>query len=92
MKVKELLTDETRWSQGAYAHRADGEVVKFSSPEAVSFCLVGAISRCYWLLKDRKPIYDAVCDQIGESFIPDWNDAKERTFAEVRALVEELDI
>lgn len=78
MKVKEFLTPE-RWAKGddVYLDNRD--------------CLLTAICRCYedsqveWGIKRR------VREAVNGSLI-DWNDAPERTFQEVKALVEKLDI
>ena len=81
MKVRDLLSDESKWTKGVFhTTHADGD----------AFCLAGAISQCYvaprWEL-----VRNAVMAEIN-GCITLWNDAPERTFADVKALVDRLDI
>ena len=101
MKVRELLTDESKWTQGREAIRPDGDVVSFtlaSDPQAIAWCLTGALDRCYCFGEEWAHAIDAVIRYIGTSkiekrmAIAEWNDAPARTFADVKALVDELDI
>ena len=86
MKVKDLLT-ENNWgkaSPGCYL------------PPCSKICLGMAINDCYpsWE-KDHERIWSIVKNKLklkSSVAIVDWNDAPERTFAEVRQLIEELDI
>lgn len=80
MKVRDLLTDETKWSKG--------KSVVYRDDVACAWCLSAAVDRCYgasYLL-----VMNRVANHVGGPI--GWNDAPSRTFAEVRALVEELDI
>lgn len=94
MKIRELLSDEGKWTKGAYARNANGEDCYASSPDAVCWCLDGAAMKCYTTLE-----YNNICGILNRAtkqrfhcgYIS-WQDAPERTFAEVKALVEELDI
>lgn len=93
MKVKELLSDESKWTQRTYAKDANGEGVMWCVPEAVCWCLHGAIAKCYRGDFDRyERILGDFRRKVGLGDLWGWNDAPERTFAEVKALVEELDI
>ncbi len=89
MKIRELLIDETRWIQNIYAINNDGKSCYVTSKDACKWCLDGALRRCY-LLPQAKEIHKKLWDRIGNYVI--WNDSPERTFAEVKALIEELDI
>lgn len=92
MKVRELFTDESKWTQGHAARNEKGERVWYKSPEACCWCLVGAINKCY-VPAIRPEIFEKISDYINSrAGISVWNDAPERTFAEVKALVEKLDI
>ena len=92
MKVRDLLTDESKWCKLDYARNKFGKGIDCDHPNACSWCLVGAIRKCY---PDEH--YDKVrmmyrLPVIQPSGVTGWNDAPERTFAEVRKLIEELDI
>lgn len=92
MKVKDLLTDESKWLKVDLARNHRGESCSPDDVHAVAFCLFGAILR----------VYDSECDYVRHRVanfanaplgsVALWNDDEERTFADVRALVEELDI
>ena len=96
MKVKELLTDESKWIKEWFAMSERGRYVPPNSRLACKWCLRGAIRRCYEVVDNLYTdnvvdVEQKVVNVIGMS-IPKWNDAPERTFADVKKLVEELDI
>ncbi len=91
MKIRELLTDESKWTQGASARNKDLSSISPFSKDAKCFCLSGAGYACYgseWMSTDarKKLLAELENDHIT------WNDHLSRTFAEVKALVEKLDI
>ena len=47
MKVSELLADESKWCQGAFARDAHAEVRASWHREANCWCLLGAVNKCY---------------------------------------------
>jgi hypothetical protein len=47
MTIQELLTDETAWTKNAYARLPTGEPCSSTNPGAASWCLLGAVNRCY---------------------------------------------
>ncbi len=95
MKVSELLTDASRWTQGAYGRDRNGDPVLLRSKAAVCWCLAGAVAFCY---RDGVHWSDDVANdvelRIGKRLggMTAWNDDPDRTFAEVRALILELDL
>ena len=93
MKVKELLTGPEKWVKYVYAVDATGASVEPIDPRATAFCLRGAIRHCYPSPEQHKPIERMAYSSI-QAFVclVEWNDAPERTFADVRKLIEELDI
>lgn len=95
-KAYELLDSPEKWCQGPYAEDASGEAVDERSPDACSWCLVGAISRCYMPdgdddLRDYLRACNAIRKAVGVE-CGRWNDAPERTFQEVRDVLLKLDI
>jgi hypothetical protein len=77
---------ERGWTQEAFARGKSGRVVVPNGRAAVCFCAVGAIKRydhwCYDLV--AKPLATAIGVK-GVTGIYDWNDAPERTQADVLA-------
>ncbi len=47
MTIKELLSNESKWTKGVYARNADGAGVSSNAETAVSWCLLGALNHCY---------------------------------------------
>lgn len=82
-KARELLSDPARWCQNVSARSLEGKAVGYAAPTAFSFCMFGAI----WnsaprlsLIPDEKvaAVFGLAADDLVE-----WNDAPERTHAEV---------
>lgn len=90
MKIKELLTDSSKWTKGSLAKTETNCYVSPSHTQAVCWCLLGAIFRCY--KETELEISAKIFKTLGINSITDWNDSPERTFDEVKALVLELDI
>lgn len=90
MKIKDLLTDESKWTKGADARSEHSNFVMPESAFATCWCLRGLVYKCY----EGEEAYSVICkiNNKLDTAICVWNDAPERTFAEVKALVEELDI
>jgi hypothetical protein len=96
IKVREILTDASKWTQFADARDAEGKVCDVYSDRAVSFCLWGALERAY---SENELV--AATERIGEAIgtraagmvsVRAWNDDKRRTFEEVREVVEKAGV
>ena len=90
MKAQDILTDESKWCKNYLGMTPDGLGVRECHPKAVSFCLIGAIFKAYHC--NSVYVVDRVRNHLGTSSVAKWNNEPERTFAQVRALIEELDI
>lgn len=104
MKVRELLDSPEKWTKGAIARDSKGNLVSYNSPNAVCFCLLGAIYKCYASDKmnpdkmnpDKLPL--EIRKLIGSLLnlrsdsISYFNDAPKRTFEDIKNLVNTLDI
>lgn len=89
MKAAEFL-DQHEWCQGTYARDAEGNPRVAHSREAVRFCLIGALLRVYVgdsFFQVRAQITEAL-----QQHPPNWNDAPERTKADVVNLLKELNL
>lgn len=91
MKIKELLSDNTKWCKKHCALDINGLPTESSSPEAVCWCLFGAMRKCYGRDDKFGEIWVTIESAIGQS-ATHWNDYQNRTFADVKALVERLDV
>jgi len=47
MKVSELLSDRSKWTQGASARDKHGDICDPEDPAACKWCFVGALYHCY---------------------------------------------
>lgn len=93
MKAYELLSDESKWATRAYARTNSTMSCAPKEESACSWCVLGAMEKCYYNGTLAKDYIDAVAklrNRVGN--IAQWNDAKERTYEEVIALLKELDI
>jgi len=88
MKIRELLTENSKWTRGAMARDDAGVPVVESGSSAVCWCLVGAAWKCYPEFSERTGVIRKMSLKIGA--IGDWNDS--HNFTDVRKLIEELDI
>lgn len=95
-KVREYLT-ERRWTKGAmFRNYVDQPVTE----QTGKCCLTGALIVCYPNIEERYDIFSKIEAELpvadnrprGYGPIPWWNDQPERKFADVKALVEKLDV
>jgi hypothetical protein len=91
MKVKDFLTPEN-WTKCASARDKSGNVVCYADSEAVCFCLLGAIGKCYGGIHEltTKPLREVLTKRDIKETIAFFNDMS--TFEEVMSVVEEADI
>jgi hypothetical protein len=96
MKIKELYSGPEKWTKGVLARNAEGKQVDIKHPTAECFCIIGALKKCYASNIDDMQFQFAVAKIITElgpiDSLASWNDAPERTFEEVKALVERADV
>lgn len=96
MKVRELFSDPSKWTQGASGRDSTGSfVLDKDLDKAVCWCLYGAIARCYGIEGDNAEYYkirSRVLSHLHTDTLSEWNDATGRTFEEVKELVDSLDI
>jgi hypothetical protein len=97
MKAKDLLSDKSRWTQGALARDRAGRECTPESPDAESFCVVGALCRVYANDVELNEAIDSVnliiSSMIGYADeIEEWNDDPARTFDDVRQVLEKANV
>lgn len=97
MKIRELLSDESKWTKGSYARHINGNSIGPRQDNACSWCLLGSIYKCYGFRSEffRSKffkVFENLRIKLKGNDITAWNDAPERTFEDVKKLVEELDI
>ena len=101
MLVKELLSQPSHWIQGNYARNTRHMPCPYDSQDAVCWCLIGAIHACYSVHESYNIEQKIMCylklsvSYDNPSFndaIIQWNDKKSRTFDEVAAVINALNI
>lgn len=60
MKVQELLSDRSKWTQGRLARDARGIPCSPRSSEAVCWCVYGALDKCY----QDDVVYSKACEKL----------------------------
>lgn len=85
-KAAELISPPSRWHQGDEAADENAQAVSAADDDAVCWCAIGAIYRSAFDL-GATPLTDDAADFLGEAIptvdIAGWNDATNRTQAEV---------
>lgn len=98
MLVKELLSDESKWTKHTYARNSVGEAVRASSDSACSWCVFGAIEKCYpdeRLYEDIvHKLDDVVFSLFNDNFstLAEWQDRPDTTFAMLRQVLERANV
>lgn len=89
MKVKDYYSDKSKWTRGVTFRDSEGSACGMN--EATCACLSGAIDICYRNI-EYDLIWEKICRHLNIICLTSWNDDPQRTFKEVKQLVEELDI
>lgn len=95
MKAHELLATPDKWTKGTYAKTATGKAVPAKDPNAVCWCIYGALIKCYRDDEDRyveaaNKIQDVLLLRYNNPDIVPFNDR--RTHEEVLAVLKEADV
>lgn len=94
MKIKDLLTDESKWVKGHSATDKEGYAVNPIGENAVCWCLIGAMEKCYGRNNalELLRVSIKIVEKIQTNAITTWNDDSKRKFSDIKKLLEELDI
>lgn len=91
-KIRDIFATESKWCKRNFARDASGKPVHIDDPNAVCWCLAGALDLCY-PIRHTPTFLTAVGKiyaKIGTVSISLWND--KHGYDAVKALVDELDI
>ena len=93
MKIKELLSDESKWTQGCMARDEQDVLVPVFSDNAVCWCLGGAVVKCYFT-HERDRIGERLRKALPSPFagITQFNDNEQTTFHDIKTLLELADV
>jgi hypothetical protein len=97
--IDRILDQPEHWCRKAFAKNAEGLPVKPESPEAVEFCLTGAIERACWVSGNNqfepamKSYFNKVCWPVDPAVVNDFGGTNfafiKWTIDEVRKLIVE---
>ena len=87
MKLSELLKTKDQWCQHKLAVNDLGNEVDSLDTDAVKWCLMGAIEKCF---SERKKVYKTIVSLIKPfTCVSDFND--ESTFKDVKKVIKEFE-
>lgn len=101
MTLRELFKSARQWTTGAYArdhkNKKIGLTVEECGPDAVCWCLLGGLRRCYpdplIRAEARKRLVMAIAIHSGrEKSIPEFNDSKNTRFRDIKAVIEKAGV
>jgi hypothetical protein len=93
MKVYQLLGNAKSWVKGYFGRNEEGDCVNPHSYQAVCWCVVGAIRKCY--LDPYNSVLVKLAEHLkqqGWESIPEWNDSETTKHEDVIKVLKELDI
>jgi hypothetical protein len=93
MKAHELLCDEAKFCRGAMARDTKGLPVSANDKDAVAWCVIGALMKCYVPLAKFTyfTVLKAVRDKVGPIVnLSLWSDTA--SFDRIRSVLKELDV
>lgn len=91
-KAADLIEPEGAWTRFVFARDASGRRVSEQDPSATCWCAAGAITVTAgggFFGEGAWKARSALLEALGAGIIPNWNDAPDRTQAEVVAKLRE---
>ena len=93
--VLDLLRDPKHWTTGACARDVNGYATESAGPDAVCWCLMGALYKCRLTIEARwsaeAKLNAAVRERKSNHYV-NFNNAPTTTHADIVALLEEVQI
>ena len=86
MKAWQLIEKEENWCKGYTALNSSGKFVYPESPDAVKWCAIGAITKCYSTQEGYIRVMENLQRLVGNRYMNDWNDTS--THAEIIAALQ----
>jgi hypothetical protein len=83
MKTYELLDSPEKWTKEVLARDSKGNSTHPDSPEAVCWCVKGALRKCYPNYDDWRVAYDRLREAKNFGSIVSWQDDPETTYEEI---------
>jgi hypothetical protein len=99
MRLQDVLTDESKWTQGASARDKRGNPTFSFLSDACQWCLIGATVKCCNVTRIEARVMDVAIQTAIDELFPTFshvgfgtfNDDPERTFADIQAVAKRVD-
>lgn len=93
MKAYQLLEKPEAWTKGAAARDRDGRSVDFNHPDAICWCVTGAIEKCYPCNISNRDARNRLKAAVrAVDWIHKWNDAQTTTHSQVLEVLKACDV
>jgi len=92
MTLQKLFSKKKNWTQEAYARNAKGDIVTPLSKDAVCWCLMGAMQKCYPSAKKRFRVLDRIKSLLPGGRMVCFNDRQDQTIKGIRRLVKQANV
>jgi hypothetical protein len=87
-RANEILSDESKWTQGSMAKDIDHDAINIYDPAACRFCIVGSLYRAAYELKLRTSDADMAASRLSDRTSHGLTNINDRgTFKEVKELL-----
>ena len=87
-KVRDVLSDESKWTQGRYAVDKDNVFIATTHSAACKWCLTGAIWRVARDMKEQNEIVDYLKHKINYRRLSEFNDAEDTKYQDIVNLLD----
>jgi len=98
MTLQELFKTTNQWSKTVMAKNSKELPCDPFDRDAKSWCLLGGIQKCYGPMcagrftGESSRVFNQLSAEIKDKPMATWNDSEFRTFAEIRALIEQANV
>ena len=83
-QIKRLLSDRDKWLKNSQAKNDKGRVVEPNSPDACSWCLVGALRKvCGSDFHTYNVVYLALAQRTDKALLTSFNDSTDTTYNDI---------
>ena len=86
-KIREMLSDESRWNKEYYALGSDGKPVNIMNEDACSWCLAGAIHIVCPVSEQYGEVISHLKQFIDGKVISSFNDSPDTTYSDIVGLL-----
>ena len=90
MKISEFLLDASMWCQGNLAVNSNGDETRSTAPDAVRWCLIGAVEVCRYTVEEHYDLIRKAEKKLGIDNVIAWQDTPGRAFRDISKLLHNI--